>query len=721
MQTWRTCEESEEQPCPCCNTATTGLYLNPLPFDDLEDAVRLRKAAALNKNKGKSYCDTDADIEARYLVYSQGRNTVSSTLSDTDNARTGRWTEEEVAFVDHLVQTFDKGAILLPQGTKLATFLCDMLLCKATRLTKKMKNAQLSTRAFKITQTPLSIPTKEDCQVLSALQDRFISSMPTKVAQLELKFNLVKQWRTFFSDLCVQIGFQGLDAHDWISSVEEIENRASKAEEQMRIVRRKRMGLGGRSSQQQPPLKQARSEPMLQNIATNSSSVSASGMNAGSAWSSDPNLSIYRRIFSADVDNAIMSLDHQDGESSHSLFDEETSTVTVPRSLSSSNDPFLEAISRFMEKRETPFQHADVWVPSSTSGSGEAVQLLHAGHATRRDLGKILLDTLKNFGEISRAFTFHPNIGLPGRVYAAGKAQWEFELSNPTFFFFLFGAQAYGLQTAVGMPINTPGVGRIVVVFYSSSRLMEDQSFVSRCASELASYAPRPKWKLQIEIGNPRLGALSQGSAATSGISAPEKGSEPAVVDKIVSLLGNELASASDANPSPQDMSLQVMRMRLALLKKPSSRSAREDEVVGILEGSYKAYAEDNKRSESELARLLVAEYMCLCPMDAANAVLLGSSSEPQPDEVSQQPLLPLQNEGTAMPKEVYSSTQLEIPGATLPPLPPPGVPRAPTRPQSVVSHSSMYRSEAISDTTALAPGNFAVSGTELNEQPPSF
>jgi hypothetical protein len=221
--------------CPCCTAPVAGLYLLPLSFSDLEESVRLRKIETLKKNKKRIRDDEDLEVEVQYHVYSQGRNTLSNTLSDTDNARTGRWTDEEVAFVDHLVQAFDNGQLPLSHGVKLSEFLGAILLCRASRLTKKMKNAKLSTRSFTVSSLHNSQMTsnKEDCQVLSALQDRFIGSMNTKMAQLELRFNLVRQWRTYFSDLCLQIGYPCLDASDWVFSLEEMERKASKVEDQM--------------------------------------------------------------------------------------------------------------------------------------------------------------------------------------------------------------------------------------------------------------------------------------------------------------------------------------------------------------------------------------------------------------------------------------------------------------------------------------------------------
>lgn len=654
--------------CPCClKVATDGLYLLPLSFEDLEESVRLRKNEALKKgNNKRARDDEDLDVEARYLVYSQGRHTLSSTLSDIDNARTGRWTHEEVAFVDHVVQAFDNGQLPLSHGVKLSTFLGDILLCRPSRLTKKMKNAKLSTRSFDFSLAQSGskrVLGKEEYQVLSALQDRFIGSMQSKVAQLELKFNLVKQWRTYFSNLCVQIGYPNLDAADYIASLEEMERRASKIEDQMRVVRRQRMGLGTKSIRGQSSLEATSSGPTLPVPAYSYTDQTTS---VSSDIVSSAVIRTRKRSFSEDLDNAFMSLYDANATKELVTFeDQEMTMITKPsRQPVSSSDPFLEAISRYMERSALPFQHADVWVPSFVTGNDEDVQLLHAGHVTRKDQVGGVLTSFNNFGEYSKSFTFQPNQGLPGRVYSSGQAQWEFQLYDPSQFPRSQGAKAYGLRTATAIPISTPGVGRMVVVFYSSSKLQEDSVLVNRCAMELSSYSPAPRWKLCIEIGNTRAEHLSNASVQSSpsldAVPGGEEENTDSVLDKtlqkIITIMGNEIPSvttpAGESTSSSSELLPHFMAIRLLLLRSSANRSAEENDIVEILKGSYTSYSQGGKRSDNELACLLAREWVCLKSNITSNS--LAAPSEDQPLNLSphltytSHQLMPLFSAGTA-------------------------------------------------------------------------
>lgn len=663
-------------------------------------------------------------------------------MSDTDNSRSGRWTDGEIAFVDYLVEAFDKGGLPLPEGTKLSTFLGDILLCKASRLTKKMKNAKLSTRSFE-RKLETAMNKKEDLIELSALQDRFIGSLQTKVAQLELKFNLVKQWRTYFSNLCVQMGFKNLHAGDWISSLEEMEANASKVEEQMRYVRRRRMGLSVNSNcaeVTQPPAKSARVERVISTTSSfqRTPATNAARPNVVRSMSDNP-LSRHRSL-SDDLDNAFASL--YDPNASHfpNLFEEEIAagnkTRFSPQNTTPSTDPFLDALTKYMERSHLPFQHADVWVPSFTTGNDKQVQLLHAGNATRKDQDGALVSKFANFGEFSKSFTFQPNEGLPGRVYASGKPEWEVHLSNPLIFQRFRGADAHGLRTATAVPISTPGVGRMVVVFYSTTKLMEDPSMVNRCVTELSSYSPAPKWKLVIEIGNgrgaklkdssPSIEELMPKSAVEDEVSVEVKqesddGTGDEVVHKIIALLGNQMP-LGESSPSSEDQLPYYMAIRLLLLRSPSKRTAEENDLIHVLKGSFSAHSRDKQRSSAQLARLLATEYMCL-----KSASKQGNSLR--------QPLPPQRShikdhQGTIRLSKTYSSTQLEVSRAFLPPLlAGRAMLRPATRLPNVVSHcnstndmSSMGGQSASMNGMALPTSTFTTPDlSSFNDHAPSF
>jgi hypothetical protein len=506
------------------------------------------------------------------------------------------------------------------------------------------------------------------------------------------------------------MGCLNLDAADWIASLEEMERKASKVEEQMRLVRRRRMGLSTKSNtENQPPMKSARSEPILHhdNSFQQAPATSTSSPNIVLS-SSDPLLAHH------DLDNDFASLYDSSASNFHNLFEEEKATTTRPPIQST--DPFLEAVSRYMEKSSMPFQHADVWVPSFTNGNDEQVHLLHAGHATRQDQGGKLLSKFADFGEFSKSFTFQPNQGLPGRVYSSGKPQWEVQLSNPAVFPRYRGAKAFGLRTATAIPISTPGVGRMIVVFYSTTKLMEDPSLVTRCVAELSSYSPAPKWKLVIEIGNKMLPQASSEEQAVP-VQKGNTGGPDEVVQRIIDLLGNEMP-VGEVSPSSQVLLPHFMAIRLLLLRSSANRTAEEIDMINFLKGSFTSYSKDTQRSASELARLLATEYMCL-----KSAAAPSSHAAPPP------PQQPPKDQQGSMPSKVYSSTQLVVPLAGLPPLfAARGMQGPPTRLPNVVSHSNSTNDMSAMGRTvsmtgmALSTNIFSMPDLSgFNEQPPSF
>jgi hypothetical protein len=292
---------------------------------------------------------------------------------------------------------------------------------------------------------------------------------------------------------------------------------------------------------------------------------------------------------------------------------------------------------------------ADVWVPSflprETNGTSKAVdteqlRLFHAGYATRGDLEDKVADALGEFGIYSDQFSFEPGHGLPGRVYTSGQIAWDTAIdeADPKFFERAGGAKVYGVKTAVGIPLSTPLVGRIVVCMYSKNNIPENMTVAKECAAELMKYSPEPKWKLVIEMNNaptkPAASAktqdnkpMGQGPARgfptqVVGCTSP-RGTNASSIDqeeqRIVTLLGEHMPlsdgstgeSSSSAGMSG-NLLQHFMSMRLLLLRPAARRTSRENEMIDVLKNSFRAYAKENRRSGAELASLLAKDWVCL-------------------------------------------------------------------------------------------------------------
>ena len=695
---------SNALPCPLCVTGNVmGIQLFPLNFDDLEQAAELRKICAQGATRAagavsaggakRTRDDVDADDSARrtessFLMLSSG---ATMSAKDRHHDRTGRWSTEEIAYADQLVIGFDKGVLPLPHGIKLNEFLGDMLLCKSSRLTKKMKNAKLSTRSFTLKNDWLS---DVQCISLSTLQDGFLQAVPSDALQLELRFNITKLWRTHFSNLCLQVGYEFLDARDWLSSLEELERRASEAEETMRMARRRRMGLALRQDIGPTsnvgvfiggiPAKRGNIEtPVVMSSEAAMASVKPSPMKP-EATGMDP-------FYFLDDHHA--SAGQGSGASAHQRrFSEECSMVMLEELMGTAGDssgqsltrlrdcgPFLDNVVHYMENNHLPFEHADVWVPSfapsTENSSGEkstdSLRLYHAGHATRSDIDSVVASQLREYGAYSTNFSFAPGVGLPGRVYTSNTPSWECKVNDadPTRFERAGGAQVYGVKTAVGIPLGAPMVGRVVVALYSTSEIEEDRYELQRFANAFSQWTPMPKWSLEIDIG--QFEQQKQGSESNEDIAQPVSSDIAmqtlnAMPNTFSPFHGKDVAAAalvgltSQALPQTSTVSMDddrdlkiatilgdhmpgnqgdallqhFMSLRLLLLRPHDRRSEEENELLDIVKRSYSMYSESKKRSGGELASLLVRDWMFLSASSNTSNQTILAAPQPQQQQI---------------------------------------------------------------------------------------
>lgn len=653
-------------PCPLCSGKVQSIQLFPLGFQELKKSIELRVKEAASSGRdifstspveSNSICgikrdrETSGDlleVEAAHAVFAQGKHGASISR-DSDALRTGRWTEEEMEYVDVLIKAFDKGQLPLPHGTKLCSFLCDALLCKSSRLTKKMKNAKLSARNFELGSATIQTNAcLQMAQAFKLLQDRFVMSMPSEYKRLEFGFNLSMHWRTCFSDLCVQIGYPNLDGSAFIASLEEYERLASNADEGMRNVRRRRM-VGSFSSDGPCTSLPLKSNSVLAQLGSNggTNGILASRRTCTEELLSETGIPSIDLFLGGNEFNLVH------GEKLHDSFtgifeadegndgEPESSFHRLVHGDSVSRDPFLEVIADYLEELDLPFQHADVWVPSFVNGgSNDDICLLHAGGVTRRDQDGHLWSAFESFGAYSKSFSFAPGRGLVGRVFASGKTMWEFGLNklDPEFFLRVGGAEEYGVRTAVGIPFSTSGVGRMVVELYSCNHIPEDSFLAFQFAQELSRYAPAPKWKLVVEMSDEtREGgqALSSGERPASIGELPPAGKEtvsrssrsclvppsetPGIsadqdkdVAEIISLIGEELAIEDGNAIDDPTLFQQLMNIRLLMLRSSNRRSAEENDKIDILKNSYKNYSADDRRTGRELTILLAREWLCL-------------------------------------------------------------------------------------------------------------
>jgi hypothetical protein len=359
------------------------------------------------------------------------------SLDDADQ-RTGRWTKAETAYVDEMIAKFEAGVIPVGDGMKLNDFLAAMLQCKQSRLTKKMKNAKLSSRSFK--RTTGFIQDLNDAREFSSVEEAFFYSIHGVEERAEMRFQMQKHWREMFCVYCAGVG-QPLDTTDFDSSVEEIKRRADLVREAARMKRREMMiALALKTDKQNP--------------------------NSGAIIEvSDENHEALANELNTD----------------YTAYTNDDNWIFNDANEKKSSSPYLDEIMKYIERNNVPFEHVDAWVPSfippsnmEWAASGNpSCRLCFAGCITmdiasqkRRSLMTPEEHfNLLTFGEYSQKFSFDIGCGLPGRVYQSGIATWEQSVQNAPLEHFerCGGAIQCGVKTVVGIPIPSPNVGRIVV------------------------------------------------------------------------------------------------------------------------------------------------------------------------------------------------------------------------------------------------------------------
>ena len=426
----------------------------------------------------------------------------SATDNEVGDLRTGRWTQEETDYCDSLIRLFEEGKLPIPEGIKLNEFLANMLKSKQARLTKKMKNAKLAARQYK--RSTGYIPTFTEARVFSLQEADFFASIKCPMERSEIRFHMQKEWRELFSSHCVAMG-QILDANDWLSSLEEFDQRTTLQKDAARMVRRKIM-LG-----QALNFDATNSQNRGVYINTASKLSQLSGDSSHGTGAKQPETNATGHFVSVNgsnvVDEGQTSTESTMAMQRSQLLHELAKTDHNP--LIQYASPFVEKVIQIMNRLTIPFEHVDTWVPSfvDNDSGGQQQQncrLCFAGCGTAQS--KVVNDEavplttddrfdLMCFGEYSEKFSFEIGCGLPGRVYSSGVASWEQGIQNAPLQQFerSGGAKQWGIQTVLGVPIPSPSAGRIVILFYSTEDRPRDLKLVNRITELIAKVSNYPR------------------------------------------------------------------------------------------------------------------------------------------------------------------------------------------------------------------------------------
>ncbi len=623
--------------CPTCGRASTGLALFSMSFREIDEARKNSQNLA-NANRGKNRKRKGApgqisDIDTVNGVYVSDR-------------RTGRWTTEEMAYCDKLISKFESGELPISSGLKLNEFLGNMLKSKQSRLTKKMKNAKLSSRTFQ--RMAPGILDNNEVREFSELEDLFFQSIQCQQERAEIRFHMQREWREQLSLYCSSVG-QPLDADAWLSSVEEMDRRSSHAKDAARMAKRKlMMGFALRTDSMNPDNGVIiEKTPSDQRIALGTTGI-------------ENDLDEQKEILQLLTEEA-----NQIG-----------STDINGKSSLLHSAPFLAKTVAYLKRHDVPFEHAELWVPSfvpqanagaPASGAASTCRLCFAGSATvdeyveeggktKKPLSQQNQFALQAFGDYSQKFSFDVGCGLPGRVYESGRPTWEQSVQNAPHHHFerCGGALQWGIKTVLGIPIASPNVGRIVVTLYSLHDRPKDQDIVGRLSEEFTRVSltnclsrdmfplpesfltklilthsfikqllPSPKWKLVVDIGEPQprpqqIGSTGNGTSTdVNGVEkADANGGRDPRIDDVVSLLGELMPSDPNSPLSPYLSGF--MSLRLLLLR--SSRSPEEEERARTMLDSYTSYSQGG-RSKADIGIMLARDYMFLAQNNTNNAI----------------------------------------------------------------------------------------------------
>ncbi|KAI2494168.1 hypothetical protein MHU86_20362 [Fragilaria crotonensis] len=159
-----------------------------MSFREIDEARKMASSLASNGRRNRKRKSSEVNA---------GGDEKGSYVSDR---RTGRWTTEEIALCDKLIEKFEMGHLPILDGIKLNDFLGNMLKSKQSRLTKKMKNAKLSSKTFE-RALDYSVDV-DDARRFSDLEESFSTESSALRSVLKSSFTCRRNGEIFQQPLC---------------------------------------------------------------------------------------------------------------------------------------------------------------------------------------------------------------------------------------------------------------------------------------------------------------------------------------------------------------------------------------------------------------------------------------------------------------------------------------------------------------------------------------
>ena len=626
--------------CEFCDCADNGgVYLIPLDIDTILTTSSLDESNRKDTDKEQSILSQVASILSFSSTLDQ-----SNSVSEEVDLRNGRWTNEETQFVDELIKLFECGSLPLPTGLTLNDFLRNILLCKSTRLRKKMKNGNFCTKTYDL--NPSILGTLSPLHYAKVCND-FLVSVESDRERCMLRFAMRALWGSHFLDFCAQQGLTFLDANDWLSALEKIEQRCVASREMYKQkLRRKRLSLVVHST---------------------STHAVDDGISKTSTETSDDSHHTPSDMISSSSTQSIICLDPPKVKRAR----DERPIVELSDFCGKFADwsPFLERVGDYIKSENLPFQYIYVWIAESTSSNGTStnettrakkstktnVQLRHVGHAIRSDIDSIMtLYHMNEFGKYSSSFVFPSGVGLPGRVFEAGSPVFDGSLQAANRFNFprAIGARTHGVEVGLGIPIHC-SYGCVILALYSVDKLKQDINLTQRLCKDLELYQPKPSWTVLVDAlpfaKKGRIAALTSSDEGAFDIYDQHDPEE----EEMVTLIGNHL-SPEAYSKIPSHLVPSANALRFLLLKNPMQRSLKDNNLIDLLKKSYQSYLSAGTKTEFERLLLLLSDWVYLRTEEAEEIPLLPLHQPiSNSNNISRTPL-------SRFSKVVYDSDQLE-------------------------------------------------------------